>query len=576
MEEMLDTTNTRQIGKIWKYVKDGLVPDINEALEPLQGDHETLQEAVKDITAIQGDLDTVESSIGAVSGSVGVLGDRVTAVEGSISTQAGQISALQNTVGEQEDDISDIHATDALQEQRIASLENKVITESQIVDGVGAGRIQFVIKQSDGTPITSNNFNMKAPTGYTLGMGGSQNLYAEITLSDGTTIRSNDLLLDGVVTEDTYFSSFTFIEGSQVGYISAQIGLSNGTVILANDFALPVPSGVSEAIETLQEQMDEVMAELGNMDTNPVVLTSPYLNALVNKVGDTQTGAPVNIIQSVLANTDDNVLTVSVNGSSSEPGQIVKTNSVSVSGNTLTSAVNGKTSTTSVVTSHTLTSSGNTITSAVNGVSKTANAVNSVSGSYDASSKKLTISVNGVGADINFPEMGDDAIEINTTTIINFATAPSMTVYSNLGLAYYISSLTKYGYETISDVVVTLEDNTKVKLSRYPALMWTYSQSGYYGTLSETSSINVLNNMGFKNLPNGSYQIMCQIWCSNKSTASGSTPNSSTTTLIPYLMTGIHVNNGTVTIEDTHLPFSYNFSLKKYTSPYISWISKYE
>lgn len=563
MEEMVDTTNTRQIGKIWKYVKDDLVPSINGALEPLQGDHEQVQVNTEAIGSLTEDVGTLEGTVEDHGDSIAGLKNSTQDIRTRITTMQGQISSLQNTVGEQEDDISDIHATDVLQEQKITALEGEVVTEATVSAGVGAGKIQFSVKKEDGSVIISNNYDTKEAVGYTMGVAEGPAIYAEITRSDGTTLRSNDVLLEGMVAEDTYFSSFTFKNGSAEGYISAEIGLSNGTTIQANDFALPVSEGVEDAVTELQEQMTEVLGKISNIEGTSVVATKPTENTLVNVAGAQQTGSPVNVVGSVVL---DRVKTPLGSGGTvfTEPNKIkAVVNGVSSEG-------------VDVVESVTLMKQTNQLRGLVNGImSGAVSIVDSVSGSYDEATQKLHIEVNGVGADINFPEIeADNAIEITVATPVNFSTNPTAPHGSYSAITYH-DSITGIAMKEEDDVTMPASDNVKVKFSKYLAIRsHTKSTTCYISRYNAESSQNALMRMKFHTLPNGKYSVGFMVIGGEKRTAPGVPSLSSAGWVFDYVAS-IEVNNGTVT-SSANIPVSYNFDLAKYTDPYISYITKYE
>ena len=131
--------------------------------------------------------------------------------------------------------------------------------------------------------------------------------------------------------------------------------------------------------------------------------------------------APVST--SNVLSTSGNTITSNVNGITST-APAVNNNTLSLSGSTLTSNVNGVTTTqdlSSIVagnTTNTISTSGNTITSNVNGITSTAPAVNTVSNSI--TSGQLTTTVNGVNSiAITLPTADGSETKVNAGTNIS-------------------------------------------------------------------------------------------------------------------------------------------------------------
>ena len=154
-----------------------------------------------------------------------------------------------------------------------------VITKS----GITTGTIVVEIEKEDGTKITAEDFNYGKPTSMELLQGSSEGMMkAQFTLSDGTTIQSNDFQVLEMVTGDLYITSFTFKNGSSQGKISADIGLSDGRTLQANDFQLPTDPQVTQNIASLLSRMTAVEKKNSQQDTE---LSS--LDARVKAIEDT-------------------------------------------------------------------------------------------------------------------------------------------------------------------------------------------------------------------------------------------------------------------------------------------------
>lgn len=84
-------------------------------------------------------------------------------------------------------------------------------------------------------------------------------LKAQITLSDGTILISDDFLFTTeAIGTDVYISSFVFKNGNVAGTISADIGLSNGTTIEANNFVVPMDPSLVNTVQDLSTRLTAV------------------------------------------------------------------------------------------------------------------------------------------------------------------------------------------------------------------------------------------------------------------------------------------------------------------------------
>ena len=180
-----------------------------------------------------------------------------------------------------ETDVSTIKATDSLQWTDIENLKTKnteydthfglndtqidgitksLVSDVALMNGTTTGNVKVRIERKDAPSIDSNDYNIQKPTSIELVQGSAPAMVkAQITLSDGTVLISDDFMFTTeAIGQDVYISSFVFKNGNVAGTISADIGLSNGTTLEANNFAVPTDPNVTNAITDLQTRMTAV------------------------------------------------------------------------------------------------------------------------------------------------------------------------------------------------------------------------------------------------------------------------------------------------------------------------------
>ena len=222
-----------------------------------------------------------------------------------------KITALEN-------DVSTINATDSLQWTDIENLKDsqsaqdvtignmdtqvKGVTEAlvsgiAIIDGITMGNMKVRVEREKATPIDSNDYNIQKPVSMELIQGsGPSTFKAQITLSDGTIIRSDDFMFTTeAIGTDVYISSFVFKNGNVAGTISADIGLSNGTTIEANNFAVPMDPSLLNTVQDLSTRLsaveggqvgglDELKATVDSHTASISALDSDVANLMIDKV----------------------------------------------------------------------------------------------------------------------------------------------------------------------------------------------------------------------------------------------------------------------------------------------------
>lgn len=251
-------------------------------IEPYQYQKVTNIKEHNDIVAKINEIVDVINNSGADT-----LGPRIDKLE-------TDVSAIDSAVKIQYQDIASIKDKDQAQDNNIGTLDAQVkgITESlisnvNIIDGTTTGKFKVRLDREKSPSINSNDYDLQKATSIELIQGsGPSMLKAQITLSDGTTLISDDFLFTTeAIGTDVYISSFVFKNGNVAGTISADIGLSNGSTLTANNFAVPTDPNVTTAISDLQSRMtaveggsvgglDELKAQVQTNTTNIGTLTT--------------------------------------------------------------------------------------------------------------------------------------------------------------------------------------------------------------------------------------------------------------------------------------------------------------
>lgn len=213
-----------------------------------------------------------------------------------------------------ETDVSTIEATDSLQWTDIENLKTKnteydthfglndsqieeitksLVSDVALMNGTTTGNVKVRIGRKNAPSIDSDDYNIQKPTSVELIQGSAPAMVkAQITLSDGTVLISDDFMFTTeAIGTDVYISSFVFKNGNVAGSISADIGLSNGSTLTANNFIVPTDPNVTSAITDLQTRMTVVEGgSVGGLDELKATVDghTASINALDSDVADLQ------------------------------------------------------------------------------------------------------------------------------------------------------------------------------------------------------------------------------------------------------------------------------------------------
>lgn len=251
-------------------------------IEPYQYQKVTNIKEHNDIVAKINEIVDVINNSGADT-----LGPRIDKLE-------TDVSAIDSAVKIQYQDIASIKDKDQAQDNNIGTLDAQVkgITESlissvNIIDGTTTGKFKVRLDREKAPSINSNDYDLQKATSIELIQGsGPSMLKAQITLSDGTTLISDDFLFTTeAIGTDVYISSFVFKNGNVDGTISADIGLSNGSTLEANNFVVPMDPSLLNTVQDLSTRLTavesgsvagfkELEAQVNTNKTNITTLTT--------------------------------------------------------------------------------------------------------------------------------------------------------------------------------------------------------------------------------------------------------------------------------------------------------------
>ena len=191
-----------------------------------------------------------------------------------INKLEADVSAINDTDNVQNTDIANLKEKDIQIDNRLVNNENNIngITKSLVSDvilmnGTTTGNMKARIERQDAPSIDSNDYNIQKPVSVELVQGSASAMVkAKITLSDGTILISDDFMFTTeAIGTDVYISSFVFKNGNVAGTISADIGLSNGSTLEANNFVVPTDPNVISTISDIQNRLTAVESGAGGL-----------------------------------------------------------------------------------------------------------------------------------------------------------------------------------------------------------------------------------------------------------------------------------------------------------------------
>ena len=247
-------------------------------------EHNDLVSKINEIVDVinQTNLDTITPKINKLEQDVTAINESVDELKQTntdtvipkINNLEQNVSTINNTDNVQNTDIINLKDKDVqidnrltLSENNIDSLTKSLVSDVVLMNGTTTGNMKARIERENAPSIDSNDYNIQKPVSVELVQGSaSAMIKAKITLSDGTVLISDDFMFTTeAIGTDVYISSFTFKNGNVAGTISADIGLSNGSTLEANNFVVPTDPNVISTISDLQSRMTAVESGAGGL-----------------------------------------------------------------------------------------------------------------------------------------------------------------------------------------------------------------------------------------------------------------------------------------------------------------------
>lgn len=229
------------------------------------------------------DIESMKTDINTINPKISKLEQDITTINGVDTSQSNDIDSIKAKNTEQD-------STLATHANQIDGITKSLVSDVVLMNGTTAGNMKVRIERESAPSIDSDDYNIQKPTSVELVQGSAPAMVkAQITLSDGTVLVSDDFMFTTeAIGQDVYISSFVFKNGNVAGTISADIGLSNGSTLTANNFAVPTDPNVTTAISDLQGKVTTVENDVSGLKTTVSGHTTS-INNLDSDVSDLQT-----------------------------------------------------------------------------------------------------------------------------------------------------------------------------------------------------------------------------------------------------------------------------------------------
>lgn len=239
-------------------------------------EHNDLVSKINEIVDVinQTNLETITPKINKLEQDVTAINETVDTVVPKVNKLEQDVSTINDTDNVQNTDIANLKEKDtqidnrlALNESNIDDITKSLVSDVVLMNGTTTGNMKARIGRENAPSIDSNDYNIQKPVSVELVQGSASAMVkAKITLSDGTVLISDDFMFTTeAIGTDVYISSFTFKNGNVAGTISADIGLSNGSTLQANNFVVPTDPNVISTISDLQSRMTAVESGAGGL-----------------------------------------------------------------------------------------------------------------------------------------------------------------------------------------------------------------------------------------------------------------------------------------------------------------------
>lgn len=208
------------------------------------------------------DIESMKTDIGTINPKITKMEQDITTINDTDTLQSADIQSLKSKNSEQD-------STLATHTGQIDGITKSLVSNVVLMNGTTTGNMKVRVGREDAPSIDSNDYNIQKPTSVELVQGSAPAMVkAQITLSDGTVLVSDDFMFTTeAIGQDVYISSFVFKNGNVDGSISADIGLSNGSTLEANNFVVPTDPNVTTAISDIQGRVTTVENDVSGLKT---------------------------------------------------------------------------------------------------------------------------------------------------------------------------------------------------------------------------------------------------------------------------------------------------------------------
>ena len=206
--------------------------------ERIAASEQRANEALDTANAFEQDIRDVEASNTELSAKVDGFDTRISTAQQTADNAIGRVDTL------------DTQVTDRIADQEVTALD---------VASAGTGAYAVTAHKQNGN-VTSNAFNVSKVTSATIGEGQLNNsIYLELHLSDGTTVRTNDTVIDITGVEaDIHVTSIVLEDAPDAHTIKAIFTYNNGQSLSSNTLTYDYPDIASSSNPGLVKGNDAI------------------------------------------------------------------------------------------------------------------------------------------------------------------------------------------------------------------------------------------------------------------------------------------------------------------------------
>lgn len=204
-------------------------------------------------------------------------------------------------------------------EQETDALTSEIPNAIAILDGTTTYEVKVRLTLESGETIESNLKNLGQMVNLAVKQSEAEGqFYVQFESTDGRIVRSNDFVVNPNVVADSYITSVTFVPNYTTGYLSAEIGLSNGTKFNANEVLIPTDPAIKTAIDTIESDIANISQRVtvlensgtaDNVSAQTLSVTNSVLKSIITlasgKTIEATTTLPETDVSALQAQIDD-------------------------------------------------------------------------------------------------------------------------------------------------------------------------------------------------------------------------------------------------------------------------------